>query len=633
MFLTFLKIDVWYYSMISKNSNRKTRSFVNGLLVLFFCFSQWGSLENVFAAPPSDSSPFETILLPEEALNSPTLHFPEKSLKLKSTKLDSNLQSLTQVKDHSVQDLILKTPNLRFSDGRVQVQIQAAGRAIEQVEQAIQKLGGKVSITHQSYGLIQAWLPIKVLEQLSDHPDIYNIRTPDRIVLSDVDTGSYTTEALSVINANTWHSAGYTGAGVRVGVIDAGFDGYLGLRGTDLPSTVVAMNFVDGETSLLIDATTVHGTACAEVIHDIAPAASLYLAKISTYPELLEAVAWLRDTIKVDIISTSFGFYNITPGDGTGAFENLVKSARDSGILWITSAGNDQQVHWGGTFSDTDGDAIHQFDAGVVSKDILDGEEINYFGNGLGSGYVFPAGFLIQIFLRWDDWFYVNQDFDLYLVRYLGDGDWIIEDASTNYQDGGIGQKPTEWIYINAPYEGIYGYVIVRDSATRAVNLEVSSPGMVGLNYRLNVRSLSNLADSYSAMTVGALDVVYSYALETYSSQGPTNGPGGTATGGFTKPNIAGYANVSTVSYGSGTYKFNGTSAATPHVTGAAALVKGAYPFFSPPTLQNYLQLRAIDMGLIGIDNIYGYGRLYLGVPPVFGPLDKFIYLPTIVKE
>ena len=59
---------------------------------------------------------------------------------------------------------------------------------------------------------------------------------------------------------------------------------------------------------------------------------------------------------------------------------------------------------------------------------------------------------------------------------------------------------------------------------------------------------------------------------------------------------------------------FNGTSAATPHVAGAAALVKQLYPAYTVAQLQNYIEGEALDMGAPGKDNLYGWGRLYLSI-------------------
>ena len=464
---------------------------------------------------------------------------------------------------------------------------------------------GKVTGVSLDETRIQAWLPVTVVRQIADLPAVHMIRRPDEALLLEqtLGTGS-TTEALNAMNATAWHASGQIGAGVRVGVIDTGFMGYAALRGTDLPTTVTTRNFVDGESPSQVDGTTQHGTACAEIVYDVAPGAQLYLAKVSTDIDLQEAVQWLESE-NVDIISTSLTWYNVTPGDGTGEFADLVQDARNHGILWVTAAGNDREDHWGGPYTDTNGDGLHEFN----------GNWVNCFGpeNSLGQCYPIPANETLRVFLRWDDWTQVTQDFDLYLVRYNG-STWDIIGSSTDAQEGRPGQRPTE--YATAVTYGAataYGFSIQRYDSTRTVNFELFAPKSRGLIVRLPARSLGNLADAPKAITVAAVDVFDPYPQETYSSEGPTNGPGGTATGGIVKPEIAAYANVSVEGYG--TRGFNGTSAATPHVAGAAALVWGLYPAFTPAQVQAFLESRAVDMGATGQDTIYGAGRLHLGVP------------------
>jgi hypothetical protein len=58
------------------------------------------------------------------------------------------------------------------------------------------------------------------------------------------------------------------------------------------------------------------------------------------------------------------------------------------------------------------------------------------------------------------------------------------------------------------------------------------------------------------------------------------------------------------------------TCAATPHVGGAAALVKGANPSFTASQLQSFLEGRATDLGDAGKDNLFGIGKLVLGAVP-----------------
>ena len=72
---------------------------------------------------------------------------------------------------------------------------------------------------------------------------------------------------------------------------------------------------------------------------------------------------------------------------------------------------------------------------------------------------------------------------------------------------------------------------------------------------------------------------------------------------------------------GNGQGGFNGTSAAAPHVAGAAALVKSADMTYTAGQVQAFLEGRALDLGTAGKDNQYGAGKLALGAVPTTGGL------------
>ncbi|OVE81152.1 hypothetical protein BVY03_04495 [bacterium K02(2017)] len=61
---------------------------------------------------------------------------------------------------------------------------------------------------------------------------------------------------------------------------------------------------------------------------------------------------------------------------------------------------------------------------------------------------------------------------------------------------------------------------------------------------------------------------------------------------------------------GSGYEAWDGTSMATPHVSGAAALIWNNFPSASNQDLRNALQQSALDLGDLGRDNSYGYGLI-----------------------
>lgn len=126
------------------------------------------------------------------------------------------------------------------------------------------------------------------------------------------------------------------------------------------------------------------------------------------------------------------------------------------------------------------------------------------------------------------------------------------------------------------------------------------------LEYTVVATSLTPPADSAHSLTVGAIHWA-SGALESFSSRGPT-------ADGRRKPDLSATDGICTTTYGDcGGDGFRGTSAAAPHVTGAAALVRQTYPSMSVGAVRNFLNGRAVDISPAGPDNDTGAGRLALG--------------------
>ncbi len=430
-------------------------------------------------------------------------------------------------------------------------------------------------------------------------------------------TGTKVTEGLAAMNGPAWHSAGFTGQGVKVGVIDMGFGDYASLRGTELPSTVglwqcPACQLIPGDN---------HGTACAEVIMDIVPQATLYLAQMQTTVDNVSAAQWLRGQ-GVDVISESVGFTASGPGDGTGTVQSEIGGYTSAGGLWVVSAGNWRQFHWQGHWTDGDADGWLEFLPGQEWVDVAEAS----------SGPVwYPPLSNISADLVWNQWTAPQTDLEFMLMERgsLG-GQYYIADASVNPQTGQVGQEPWEHISYTTLLGGWYAFAVQRRSGPENVDVEVFT-SRLPLYPNIPSGSLLSPSDAPGAFTVAALDAGSPYTLEAYSSAGPTNGPGGSLTGGSMKPDISGYANVSTWSYGLRTagQSFNGTSAACPHVAGAAALVWSAYPSYTNAQVRQLLESRAVNMGPAGKDNDCGYGRLYLGNPPGAAPTASFAWTPT----
>ena len=339
-----------------------------------------------------------------------------------------------------------------------------------------------------------------------------------------------------------------------------------------------------------------HGTACAEIVYDVAPEAELYLLKVDDLVDLENAKdLCIREGI--DVISHSAGWLGTGFGDGRGLACDIVNDAAENGILWVNAAGNATGSHYTGLWSDSDSDGWHNF------ADENDDELLNVQA---------AAGDSIQVILTWDDFPVTAEDYNLHLFFIDPSGNTELVDESISIQDGD-GSDPVEWINYIVERSGEYGISVGKMDGALPKRLKVWSYNQDYEEHAVARNSIGMPADARGAMAVGA--VFHRFwnrgLVEAYSSRGPT-------TDGRIKPELAAPTGVSTVSYGRLNLRqgqgYFGTSASAPHVAGAAALVKSANPSFSHTRLWNALIAAAVDLGTRGMDNDSGHGKLVLPV-------------------
>ena len=461
--------------------------------------------------------------------------------------------------------------------------------AVDDVADFIDANGGSTRNRGEDY--IEAYLPVPLLAPASRRPGVVRVRA---IIPAKSSFGQVVSQGVRVHKAVSWHAAGHTGAGVKVGIIDAGFLGFTQLMGIELPATVAGARCYTsiGEYSDAVSdcqRRTNHGTAVAESLVDVAPDVELYIANYVSRGDQRAAVDWMVSQ-GVQVINNSAGWIYDGPGDGTSPLSisplKGVDAAVGGGALWVGSAGNNALETWYGAFKDANGDGWHEF--GPTSY------RCNVVRPRLGGGATEP---LLQ--LRWaDSWAGAATDLDI--VAFSPDGRRL--DASDEPQNGEAGQVPLEIFLAPA---GEICIAVQRKSGPEPawIQFQVFNGGAPAIS--TSHGSIGNPAESANPgmLAVGAAPHDNTERIENFSSRGP-------APDGRLKPELVGADAGASVTIPT----FFGTSQSSPHVAGMAALMVGADPSLTPRQLADQLKSSAAERGPYGPDNTWGHG--FAELPP-----------------
>jgi len=534
-------------------------------------------------------------------------------------KLDSQLIFQARFKAAGV--VHSAAPKLRPSlapetDGRIKVDITAT--VSPDLVAAVQAAGGTILSALPGYHFLQAVLPVESLEALAARNEVNFIEPAHPARQNYVDSeGDYTHQA---IQARASYPA--TGAGIKVGILSDSID-----NGAGALAAAIASGNIDATNTFVIPGQAGtgdgEGLAMCEVVHDLAPKASIYFATGAAGEAQMASNIVALAQAGCRIIADD-EFYDDESPFQDGVIAQAVNTVSAMGVLCFSCARNSGNL-------DSDNSCTWQGDF-VAAYTNSYGQYLQFAPGGIIEDEILSGGAADEADLFWTDPLGAStNDYDLYMLNSLGD----IVYSSQNVQNGT--QNPYEHISDPAQYStGYYLVVTLYSGTNRFLHLDFgrgildwATPGCIRGH---------NACDAPNSFTVAATpaDTAYAFGdptgpypnafnssdvVEYYSADGPRRmffNPNGTpiTPGNFSssggrvlyKPDFTAADGVTTTP--AGFAPFFGTSCAAPHAAAIAALVLSYNPVLTPAQMRDVLTNSCIDIMGTGWDRDSGSGIL-----------------------
>lgn len=529
---------------------------------------------------------------------------------------DDNLKFSIDLQNRLDEQLSYKSPNadgdMAPADPLIALQVTARqdrGSALYNLLQT-----RKILIQARFADELFILLPRSKIIRLQDIPEIKSIGLqnqlqPDQLNLKEAppEPGhSLPASGISLTSDGGSAHNSKAGSGIKVGIIDFGYANYPALLKRQLvPVPTEFRSFHQGTPQDSLSTSqnsSPHGSACAETIFRLAPAASYYLVQVgdgfgqSTDGDMLQAIDWLVSK-KVNVINFS-GSSQSASHDGNAPIDSKIADIARHNILWVNAAGNDASQHWMAPIQDSNGDSL--LDNPQEPVDVI-------FIHAPKTGF--------SLRLNWDDWAspaQPEQGVDIHAILLGKNSNGNIVPVLHARQSRAPHTAATKYIKTSLP-AGYYALGLQSNLLT-GKNAHVYIRGAEILN-PVATGSIGIPATSTQALSVGAWSR-QQQAITIYSGQGFTDD-------GRLKPEVSAPTDLPSASMDG--QPFSGTSAAAAYVSGVAALIWSHHPDWTYAQVKDYI-IRNISpvsnpptpntqtgYGLVSLD--YFSLALY-GVPP-----------------
>ncbi|UOX89422.1 S8 family serine peptidase [Amycolatopsis sp. FBCC-B4732] len=530
--------------------------------------------------------------------------------------------------------------------GTVAIDIAAHGNG---VADAVRAAGGTVRYTAPD-GAVRADLPLSAVDTIAGRGDVAEVKPaaqattwsePGNRDLRQA-VAAQAAAATQVSEGDKAHGAdaarttyGVSGSGTKVCVLSDGVDS---LAKSQSAGELPAVDVLSGQKGSGDE-----GTAMLEIIHDLAPNATLGFATAFTSEASFAAnIRALRTTGKCQIIVDDVSYFDESPFQDTQVAQ-AVNDVTAAGVLYFSSAGNS-----GNATDGTSGYYEGDFRASPTKISGVTGTPHDFDPSSTTQNFdALSAGSLGKpVTLFWSDpWGKSANDYDLFILNSAGS----VVASSENGQSGS--QNPYEIANVPATGSGYKVAVVKYSGADRFIALNVIRGRFVASG-SLKAFSTNGVTNGHSAaanaFSVAAAPAgpAFGRPLETgdpanpagpypglfsasskwerfssdgkrklfYNADGTAITPGNvSSTGGTTrnKPDITAADGVATSV--TGFQPFFGTSAAAPHAAAIAALLLSGKPTATPAQIRSALVSSAIDLGAPGFDTVTGTGVIMAG--------------------